>query len=322
MKFQYSDLLVRDLHTNSCNTLRSSTGSLTLLLHLVCIKVSASLATALIPPHVLAQVLLPDHPAVHCPLVACALVRESSKSGRGNCVDINLLIADLLVALPVGRWLGQDRTLTAMAPGDFVHALHNTWLEALPTGWGALRPIACFPFITACVILTFFLISWPGGCITFSLRICTCHCSFLDPFATVCWTLWPLWCFPDWEAVPSFTALYCCWFVAKAVEVSCVNIGAILQLINTSHFPMLDTFFTSGRAGTPKASHPPWLAGVCVTFPDLGLRAIHSLAVTVIHHCHGLVNNSSTGHNCFPFTKMNYFWSSCLPDITPEKSCY
>lgn len=78
MKFQYSDLLVRDLHTNSCNTLRSSTGSLTLLLHLVCIKVSASLATPLIPPHVLAQVLLPDHPAVHCPLVACALVRESS----------------------------------------------------------------------------------------------------------------------------------------------------------------------------------------------------------------------------------------------------
>lgn len=78
MKFQYSDLLVRDLHTNRCNTLRSSTGSLTLLLHLVCIKVSASLATALIPPHVLAQVLLADHPAVHCPLVACALVRESS----------------------------------------------------------------------------------------------------------------------------------------------------------------------------------------------------------------------------------------------------
>lgn len=78
MKFQYSDLLVRDLHTNSCNTLRSSTGSLTLLLHLVCIKVSASLATALIPPHVLAQILLPDHPAVHCPLVACTLVRESS----------------------------------------------------------------------------------------------------------------------------------------------------------------------------------------------------------------------------------------------------
>lgn len=134
MKFQYSDLLVRDLHTNSCNTLRSSTGSLTLLLHLVCIKVSASLATPLIPPHVLAQVLLPDHPAVHCPLVACALVRESSESGRGNCVDIDLLIADLLVALPVGRWLGQDGTLAAVAPGDFVHALHHTRLEALPTG--------------------------------------------------------------------------------------------------------------------------------------------------------------------------------------------
>lgn len=81
MKFQYSDLLVRDLHTNSWKTLRSGTGSLTLLLHLVCIKVSASLAAALVPPHVLAQVLLADHPAVHCPLVPCALVREGSLGG-------------------------------------------------------------------------------------------------------------------------------------------------------------------------------------------------------------------------------------------------
>lgn len=86
---------------------------------------------------------------------------------------------------------------------------------------------------------------------------CTQNCALSGSSLGSSSYLWPLWCFPDWEAVPSFTALYCCWFVAKAVEVSCVNIGAILQLINTSHFPMLDTFFTSGRAGTPKASHPP-----------------------------------------------------------------
>lgn len=59
--------------------------------------------------------------------------------------------------------------------------------EKIPcTAHWYLRPIACFPFITACVIFTFFLIFWPGGCITFSLRICTCYCPFLDPFATVC----------------------------------------------------------------------------------------------------------------------------------------
>lgn len=62
-----------------------------------------------------------------------------TKSGRGNCVDVNLFIADLLVALPVGRWLGQDRTLIAMAPGHFVHTLDHAWLEAFPTGWGALQ---------------------------------------------------------------------------------------------------------------------------------------------------------------------------------------
>lgn len=46
----------------------------------------------------------------------------------------------------------------------------------------------------------------------------------------------------------------------------------------------------------------PWLAGVCVTFPDLGLRAGHSLAVTVIHQCHGLVNDPSAGHDGSPLT--------------------
>lgn len=106
-------------------TAGSGTGSLTLLLHLVCIKVSASLAAALVPPHVLAQVLLADHPAVHCPLVPRALVREGSEPGRGDGVDVDLVVADLLVALPVGRRLGQGWALAAVAPGHFVHALHH-----------------------------------------------------------------------------------------------------------------------------------------------------------------------------------------------------
>lgn len=46
----------------------------------------------------------------------------------------------------------------------------------------------------------------------------------------------------------------------------------------------------------------PWLAGVCVTFPDLGLGAGHALAVTVIHHSHGLVNDPSAGHDGSPLT--------------------
>lgn len=46
----------------------------------------------------------------------------------------------------------------------------------------------------------------------------------------------------------------------------------------------------------------PWLAGVCVTFPDLGLGAGHSLAVTVIHQSHVLVNDPSAGHDGSPLT--------------------
>lgn len=85
------------------------------------------------------------------------------------------------------------------------------------------------------------------------IQSCVQSSSFLESSTY----LWPLWCFPDRKAVPSFTALYCCWFVAKAIEVSRVNVGAILQLINTSHFPVLDAFLTSSRAGTPMARHPP-----------------------------------------------------------------
>lgn len=47
------------------------------LAHLVRIEVPARLAAALVPPHVLAEVLLSDDPAVHCPLVPCALVGQS-----------------------------------------------------------------------------------------------------------------------------------------------------------------------------------------------------------------------------------------------------
>lgn len=53
-------------------------GSLSLRGHFVGVKVSAGLAAALVPAHVLAQVLLSDHPAVNRPLVPRALVRQCS----------------------------------------------------------------------------------------------------------------------------------------------------------------------------------------------------------------------------------------------------
>lgn len=69
--------------------------------------------------------------------------------------------------------------------------------------------------------------------------------------------LWPLWCLPDGQAVPSLTALHRGWFAAQAVEIPGVDVGAVLQLINTGDLPVLHTLLTSGRAGTPVASHPP-----------------------------------------------------------------
>lgn len=53
-------------------------GSLTLRGHFVGVKVSAGLAAALVPAHVLAQVLISDHPAVNRPLIPRALVRQCS----------------------------------------------------------------------------------------------------------------------------------------------------------------------------------------------------------------------------------------------------
>lgn len=42
------------------------------------IKVSTSFTAALVPPHVLTEVLLPDHATVHRPLVPHAFVGQSS----------------------------------------------------------------------------------------------------------------------------------------------------------------------------------------------------------------------------------------------------
>lgn len=52
-----------------------------------------------------------------------------------------------------------------------------------------LGPVSCFPFVTACVILTLLLVSRPGGFITFALGVCARHCSLLNSPATVCWAL-------------------------------------------------------------------------------------------------------------------------------------
>lgn len=56
----------------------------------------------------------------------------------GDGVHIDLVIADFLVALFVGGWLGEGRALIAMAPSDLVHALHHPGLQALPAGRRAL----------------------------------------------------------------------------------------------------------------------------------------------------------------------------------------
>lgn len=69
----------------------------------------------------------------------------------------------------------------------------------------------------------------------------------------------------------------------------------------------------------------PWLAGVCVTFPDLGLGAGHSLAVTVIHQCHGLVNDPSTGHDGFPLpcqANQKHLWTKPSPLINQNSKAW
>lgn len=64
---------------------------------------------------------------------------EALTEARGSDgVHIDLVIADFLVALFVGCWLGEGRALIAMAPSDLVHALHHTGLQALSTGRRAL----------------------------------------------------------------------------------------------------------------------------------------------------------------------------------------
>lgn len=104
------------------------------LAHLVCIEVPAGLAAALVPPHVLAEVLFSDDPAIHRPLVSRAFVGQSSKAGGGDGVGVDPVVADLLVALSVGGRLREGGALAAVAPCDLVHALHHPGLQALPAG--------------------------------------------------------------------------------------------------------------------------------------------------------------------------------------------
>lgn len=61
-----------------------------------------------------------------------------TKARGGDGVHVDLVIADLLVALSVGCWLREGRALIAMAPSDLVHALYHAGLQALPTGRRAL----------------------------------------------------------------------------------------------------------------------------------------------------------------------------------------
>lgn len=55
--------------------------SLALVQYFLGIKVPTGFTAALVPPHVLTEVLLPDHTAVHSPLVPHAFVGQSSWGG-------------------------------------------------------------------------------------------------------------------------------------------------------------------------------------------------------------------------------------------------
>lgn len=108
-------------------------GSLTLGGHFVGVKVSAGLAAALVPAHVLAQVLLPDHLAVNRPLIARALIRQCSQSWRGDGVDVPSGVTGALMTLSVRRWLQHCWTVAAVATTHSVHALDHSGLQAPPT---------------------------------------------------------------------------------------------------------------------------------------------------------------------------------------------
>lgn len=60
--------------------------SLALVQSLVSIKVPTGFTAALVPPHVLAEVLLADHTAIDCPLVPHAFVGQSSCRGGRRSV--------------------------------------------------------------------------------------------------------------------------------------------------------------------------------------------------------------------------------------------
>lgn len=64
--------------------------SLALVQYLLSIKVPTGFTAALVPPHVLTEVLLSDHTAVHCPLVPHAFVGQSSWRGAGERQEVNV----------------------------------------------------------------------------------------------------------------------------------------------------------------------------------------------------------------------------------------
>lgn len=61
----------------------------------------------------------PPHPRNWGPL---------TEARGGDGVHVDLVIADLLMALPVGCWLREGGALVAMAAGDLVHALYHARL--------------------------------------------------------------------------------------------------------------------------------------------------------------------------------------------------
>lgn len=107
--------------------------SLALVQSLVSIKVPTGFTAALVPPHVLAEVLLTDHTAIDCPLVPHAFVGQSSEPGGRDGVHIDLLIARALVTGSVCWWSQNHWAVVSMTTSHFVHALNHSGLQAFPT---------------------------------------------------------------------------------------------------------------------------------------------------------------------------------------------
>lgn len=69
--------------------------------------------------------------------------------------------------------------------------------------------------------------------------------------------LGPLWGLPHWEAEAPLAALRDRGLPPLTEQVSGVEEGAILQVVNTRYLPLLETFTTRDGAGPPIPCHPP-----------------------------------------------------------------